>query len=123
MQGCALEAIGGRILKSLREQHCLKHSGKSPTIAIGDVVLAKDEERNRRKWKMGIVNELITGRNGVVRDVKRELESHPSNKQVQYLYPPELTCDRKPGRPGKKINPDATKFTPQRQTCRAAVDA
>ena len=48
-------------LRGLREQHCLKHSESQSDIAVGDVMLVKDDERNRGKWKMGIVDELITG--------------------------------------------------------------
>ena len=35
--------------------------------AVGDVMLMKDDKRNRGKWKMGIVDELITRRDDKVR--------------------------------------------------------
>ena len=57
--------------KELREQHRLKHrKAKHSTIAIGDALLIKDEKSNRGKWKMRIVDELITSRDGVVRAAK-----------------------------------------------------
>ena len=110
-------------LKSLREQHRLKHSGRAPTIAIGDVVLIKDEERNRGKWKMRIVEDLVTGRDEAVRAVKLRAGKSHLERAIQHLYPLQLTCDRKTGRPGNEMNPDATEFTPQRETRRAAIDA
>ena len=54
-------------LRGLRKQHRLKHPGSQSTIAVGDVMLVKDDERNRGKWKMGIIVEVITGRDGIAR--------------------------------------------------------
>ena len=57
-------------LRGLREQHRLKHPGSQSDIAVGDVMLVKDDERNRGKWKMGIVVEVITGRDGIARELR-----------------------------------------------------
>ena len=35
------------------------------SIKAGEVVLVKSEERNRGKWKLGVVDTLIEGRDGV----------------------------------------------------------
>ena len=45
-------------LRALRERHNMKHKVKKMKISIGDVVLIKNEDRNRRKWKIGIVDKL-----------------------------------------------------------------
>ena len=42
-------------LKSLRERHNLKHNTKQMTAKRCDVVLIKGDERNRGKWKIGII--------------------------------------------------------------------
>ena len=110
-------------LKSLREQHRLNHPVKSPTIAVGDVMLIKEDERNRGKWKMGIVEELITGRDGVVRGAKLRAGKSHLERAIQHLYPLELTCDRQTKEPGNELNPDAAEFAPQRETRCAARDA
>ena len=39
--------------------------GNAP--AIGDVVMVRTEERNRGKWPLGIVEDLIVGTDGVVK--------------------------------------------------------
>ena len=48
-------------LRGLRERHRMKHRGQSTPLAKGEVVIIKDEERNRNKWKIGIVEDLISG--------------------------------------------------------------
>ena len=59
------EVLWGRwtseYLRGLRERHNLKHNRKQLSLARGDVVLIKAEERNRGKWKLGIVEALISG--------------------------------------------------------------
>ena len=57
-------------LRGLREQHNLKHKGSKVTLAEGDVVIIKRDEKNCGLWKLGTVEELITGREGVVRGAK-----------------------------------------------------
>ncbi len=39
-------------------------------VKAGDVVLIKGDERTRGKWKIGIVDKLMKGRNGIVRAVR-----------------------------------------------------
>ena len=45
----------------------MKHNTKQLSLQVGDVTIIKSDERNRNKWKLGIVEELIAGRDGVVR--------------------------------------------------------
>ena len=54
----------------MRERHNLAHPDKKNTLSVGDVLLIKGEEKNRGKWKIGIVDGLITGRDGEIRGVK-----------------------------------------------------
>ena len=55
-------------LRALRECHRrLKHKSKDHHITVGDVVLIKSTERNRNNWPLGIVENLITGKDGVIR--------------------------------------------------------
>ena len=68
------DALWGRwsseYLRGLREQHNLKHKESKVTLAEGDVVIIKRDEKNCGLWKLGTVEELITGREGVVRGAK-----------------------------------------------------
>ena len=57
-------------LKSLRERHKLKHKTKQMTAERGDVVLIKGDERNQGKWKIGIIDSFIVGRDGVIRGAR-----------------------------------------------------
>ena len=80
-------------LKGLRERHKIV-KGAELKLQIGDVVIIKDDERNRAKWKLGIINNLIQGRDGVVRGVKLRAGRSFMERAVQHIYPLELQCDR-----------------------------
>ena len=56
-------------LKALRERHNLNHKTREMKLTVGEVVLIKGEERNRGRWKIGVIDKLIPGRDGVVRTV------------------------------------------------------
>lgn len=82
----------------------------------GDVALIKGEEKNRGKWKIGVVTDLIPGKDGVVRAVKLRAGKSYLERPIQFLYPMELHCDvKKPA----ELNPEAREFRPKR---RAAVE-
>lgn len=53
-------------LKSLRERHNINQKTKETTLTPGDVVLIKGEERNRGLWRVGVVDKLIPGRDGIM---------------------------------------------------------
>ena len=46
------------------------HNKKAMKIEVGDVVLIKGEGKNKRKWSIGIVEELYKGKADVIRGVK-----------------------------------------------------
>ena len=52
-------------VKALRERHNIIQQTKEMNIKVGEVVLVKSEERNRGKWKLGVVDTPIEGRDGV----------------------------------------------------------
>ena len=61
-------------LKGLRERHNQQHGNKSSAPTVGEVVIIKSDEKNRGKWKIGIVEKVIRGIDGVVRGAKIEQE-------------------------------------------------
>ena len=72
---------------------CKKH-GK-PLIQIGNVVIVKSDTCRRSFWKLGIINKLLTGKNGNVRAaIVRVPESQRNNKllrrSVKHLFPIEV---------------------------------
>lgn len=80
------------------------------------------ENKNRNTWKLGVVSELIKGKDSIVRGAKLRTANGELERAVQHLYPPsptELTCDETNF---KKPNPAAPCFQPK-ATRDAAVAA
>ena len=82
-------------LKALRERHNMKNQVKELNAKPGDVVLIKGDERNRGKWKIGIIDTLIKGRDGVLRAVRLRAGRSYLERTIQQLYPLKLSCDQK----------------------------
>ena len=47
-------------LAALRERHNLSHKDRTKKVKIGDIVMIKDESKNRSHWKIGKVSQLYT---------------------------------------------------------------
>ena len=62
-------------LTDLREYH--KHGKRELAVElqVGDVVLVKEDNIKRNGWKMGKVEELVVGKDGVVRGAKLKVFS------------------------------------------------
>eukprot|EP00794_Sanderia_malayensis_P007573 gene7573-biopygen6100 len=100
-------------IRGLRERHQLKHPMKSPNLEVGDVVIIKNEDRNRGKWNLGIVEELISGKDGVVRGARLRAGKSYWERPIQHLFPLELHCD-KPRTADKMLDPEAKEFKTKR---------
>ena len=81
-------------LTSLRERHKIVH-GKENQMREGDVVIIKGDEKNRAVWKLGIIDKLLTGRDGVTRAVRLRAGKSYLERAVQHLYPLEISCDER----------------------------
>ncbi len=84
----------GEYLAGLRETHRLQD--REPVeIKPGDIVLVGDENKKRGFWKMGIVEELIVGKDGHTRGAKVRMRGAGKpdylNRPLQKLYPLELS--------------------------------
>ena len=94
-------------LVGLREAH---KSGKrnSPDIVKGDVVLVHDESMKRGMWKIAVIEDLIIGKDGVVRGAKVRRAGKGKTeiicRPLQKLYPLEIVGARieKEGENGKE---------------------
>ena len=82
--------------------------------------LIKDDNKDRNKWKLGIAEELIAKRDGIVRAVKLRAGKSHLERAVQQLYPLELSCDKSPEAPKPPLNPEALAFRPMRDAAVAA---
>ena len=108
-------------VRGLRERHNLKHKTKHFTLKQGDVVIIKSEERNRNKWKLGIVEDLIAGRDGVVRVARLRAGKNHLERAVQHLYPLELSCDISKSKAATlTLDPNVQEFKPTREAAVAA---
>ena len=68
------------------ERHNLKHKTHELTVKAGDDVLIKGDEKNRGKWKMEIVKQIIPGRDRNVRAVKLKTGKGEMERTIQHLY-------------------------------------
>lgn len=66
---------------------------KNQPIKIGEVVLIKEENIPREKWKMGRIVQLIEGRDGLVRAVMVKTASGTGKRAVQNLCSLEVEGD------------------------------
>ena len=108
-------------LKALRERHNMKHGGKDSTLQIGEVVVIKGEDKNRGRWKIGIVERLIEGQDKVVRGAKVRVGQSVLERAIQHLYPLELSCDVAVTKPkSTELRVDVPEFKPKRDAAAIA---
>ena len=99
-------------LTNLREHHEMGTSGSSKP-EIGEVVLIKEEQTNRRKWKLGRIVSLIEGRDGIMRGATIRVISGGNPREIQRpiqkLYSMELKCRPDEAMPAERqlpVQPD-----------------
>ena len=89
---------------NLREHH--KCSGKEKgKVSIGDIVLVQDDNLKRTLWRLGKIEELISGKDGTVRGAKVSVMSRNKldylSRPVQKLHPLERANEER--RDGKEV--------------------
>ena len=57
-------------------------------------MLIKSDEKNRGQWNIGIVDQLISGRDGCIRAVKLRAGKSYLERAVDHIYPLELLTER-----------------------------
>ena len=84
-------------LVNLREQHLNKSKPGSKFVQIGDIVLIGDDSKKRNQWKLGVVQELVPGKDGEVRGAKVRVASKGKTsvwaRPVQKLFPIEVKSE------------------------------
>ena len=108
-------------LRNLRERHRAKAGDRGAVPAVGDVVIISTDDRKRGNWPLGIVEELIAGKDGKVRGAKVRTGKSQLERAVQQLYPLELSCDKEEPVPAT-LSPEAETFRvrPKRDAAVAA---
>ena len=70
--------------------------GSNSRIKVGEVVLIHDDVP-RVQWKLGLVNELFFGRDGIVRSVLLKTSNGEISRPVIKCYPLEVCDEYKEG--------------------------
>ena len=85
------------------------------------MVIIQSAERNRNCWPLGIVEQLIEGRDGIVRGARLQAGLSHLGHPIQHLFPLELSCDKeKVQRDMTPLNPTASVFRPRQDAAVAA---
>ena len=66
-------------LLSLRKNRAVDHT-ESELIKVDDIVLLKDDNTPHIFWKLAVVQELIMGKDGHVRNQSSDILQHPQNR-------------------------------------------
>ena len=82
-------------LRSLRERYVTKEKGGRGVPPVGEVVIVRSEQKNRGAWTLGVLIELITGKDGVICGAKVCTGKSTIEQPVQFLYPMELSCNNR----------------------------
>ena len=86
-----------KYLAELREshRHYSQQCSGEPTISVGDVVVVHEDSLPRGFWKLGLVEELLKGQDGVARGALVRLAPKNGKQSllcgpIQWLYPLEV---------------------------------
>ena len=86
-------------------------------INLGDVVMMKEEEKNRGHWKISIVNDLYIGRDNIIPVAQLRIGKKLIDRPIQLLYLLELHFEgiitTNGDQKKNELNPSATGFHPK----------
>jgi len=83
---------GLKYLTSLREFQT-KGGNNHQTIRLGDVVIVQDDFKPRLQWTLAVVDELLTGNDGLTRAARIRTSGGITTRPIVKLYPLEVQCD------------------------------
>lgn len=89
-------------LLNLREHHRVEPGpAKGPEVAIGDVVVLKNDTTKRLFWRLATVKELLSGvyrkvRAAVVKTTDPSTKSKSLRRSIQHLIPIEVKAEEEP---------------------------
>ena len=103
-------------IRSLRERH-FYGTGKASNAAIGEIMLIKADDKDRGHWKMGVVQKLVIGKDGIFKGVKLKTSTGILERSLKLLYPMELNVSSEPTaeKTKEKLNSEAGEFKPRSQ--------
>ena len=93
-------------------------------VSINDVVIIKRHEKNRGKWKIGIIENIFMGTENTIRSVRIRTRKGIIERPIQLLYPVDLYCDSKTinskTQDNKTLNVGAEEFRAKRSAAAVA---
>ena len=107
-------------LLHLREHHRVKQRvTKGPEVAVGDVVILKNDTTKRLFWKLAIVKELLTGIDGNVRaaivmTTDPNYKSKQLRRSIRHLIPIEVKAEESNNSHQEKHDPVVTETRQRR---------
>ena len=87
-------------LLNLQERHSQNsRNRKGADVAVGDVVILKNDSTNRMFWKLAKVERLFTGKDGIARAALIKVSNSDRNprllkRSVKHLYPRKSSLTR-----------------------------
>ena len=107
-------------VRGLREQHRITRPKSIQYPKVGEVVIVKEDQKPRNTWKLAIVKQLITGKDGVIRGAKLKTAGGNNylERAIQHLYPLELQCDKDST---TQLRADGQEFAPRARRNAAAA--
>ena len=110
-------------LCGLRGQHRTTRLKSVQYPKVGDVVIVKEDQKPKNTWKLPVVKQLFTGKDGITRGAK--LKTAGGNQYlehaIQHLYPLELQCDKESTTWSTQLHVDVQEFTLQAKRNAAAA--
>ena len=86
--------------------------------------MIKGDEKNRGKWKIGIIEHIFMDKDNTIRSIRRRTVRSVIEIPIQLLHPMELHCDSKSNtsntQDDKTLNVNAEEFRPKTSTAAVA---
>ena len=87
-----------KYIKLLRERHNMKSKDRMSIAKVGEVVIIQSDNRNKGKWRLGIITDVFPAPDNTVRAVRDGVCQKNKNLKTN----------------NNKLNPEATEFRPKR---------
>ena len=87
-----------KYIKLLRERHNMKSKDRMSIAKVGEVVIIQSDNRNKGKWRLGIITDVFPAPDNTVRAVRDGVCQTNKNFKTN----------------NNKLNPEATEFRPKR---------
>ena len=111
-------------LHALQERHTMKAGGKSILPTLGDIVLLKDDVKDRAKWRIARIIKELKGSDHQLRGYELKLgNGYTIRRPIQLVCPLEIKSDINETNAEDTCGDITNETIPQRPQRRAKDDA